>query len=70
MHQFGGDARAAILRVSAETDRGEVLLRRPLACGEERDETQVLAALRPIEHRVTVEAMRLWCFMRERIRVV
>ncbi len=61
---------ASVHRVSAETDRGEVLLRRPLACGEERDEKRVLAAFRPIEHRVTVEAMRLWCFTRDRIRVV
>lgn len=60
---------ASVHRVSAETDRGEVLLRRPLA-SEGRSESELADALRPIEHRITVEAMRLWCFMRERIRVV
>ncbi len=60
---------ASVHRVSAETDRGEVLVRRPLAC-EGRSESELATALRPIEHRITVEAVRLWCFMRERVRVV
>jgi len=60
---------ASVHRVSADTDRGEVLLRRPLV-SEGRSESELADALRPIEHRITVEAMRLWCFMRERIGVV
>ncbi|NNM91728.1 MAG: hypothetical protein HKL92_00145 [Candidatus Eremiobacteraeota bacterium] len=60
---------ASVHRVSADTDRGEVLLRRPLV-SEGRSESELASALRPIEHRITVEAIRLWCFMRERIRVV
>jgi len=60
---------ASVHRVSAETDRGEVLVRRPLAC-EGDSESELASALRPIEHRVTVEAIRLWCFMHDRVRVV
>ncbi len=60
---------ASVHRVSAEVDRGEVLVRRPFA-REGRSESELATALRPIEHRLTVDAVRLWCFMRERIRVV
>ncbi|MGC8486381.1 MAG: formyltransferase family protein [Candidatus Baltobacteraceae bacterium] len=60
---------ASVHRVSAEADRGEVLVRRPLL-SEGRNESALADALRPIEHRVTLEAIRLWCFMRDRVRVV
>ncbi|HUY11762.1 MAG TPA: GNAT family N-acetyltransferase [Candidatus Dormibacteraeota bacterium] len=61
---------ASVHRVTAATDRGEVLVRRALECTAARTEDSVFAALRPIEHRVTVEATRLWCYMRPTISVV
>ncbi len=56
---------ASVHEVTAETDRGRVLARKPLRVRAEEDEEGVLARLHPIEHQLVAIAIRRWLFERE-----
>ncbi|HEX8807241.1 MAG TPA: formyltransferase family protein, partial [Candidatus Aquilonibacter sp.] len=55
---------ASVHAVTAETDRGRVLARKPLRVDAEEDEEAVLARLHPIEHKLVAIAIRRWLFER------
>ncbi|GAC1388828.1 MAG: hypothetical protein NVSMB31_03620 [Vulcanimicrobiaceae bacterium] len=51
-------------RVSFDTDRGSVLIRKPLAVVEGDDESLIMERLRPIEHAVLLGGIRRWLYER------
>jgi len=55
---------ASVHRVTHETDRGEVLQRKPLALRDGATEEDVMEALHPLEHRVLTGAIMRWVFER------
>jgi phosphoribosylglycinamide formyltransferase-1 len=56
---------ASVHRVTAQVDRGEIVVRTPLQRGAALSAAeQVVAALRPIEHAAVAAAVRRWCFER------
>jgi phosphoribosylglycinamide formyltransferase 1 len=56
---------ASVHEVTADTDRGRVLARKPLRVVAGEEEDGVLARLHPIEHRLVAIAIRRWLFERE-----
>ncbi len=56
---------ASVHEVTAETDRGRVLARKPLRVVAGEEEGAVLARLHPIEHQLVAVAIRRWLFERE-----
>ncbi|MDQ2679479.1 MAG: hypothetical protein M3Y21_00425 [Candidatus Eremiobacteraeota bacterium] len=50
--------------VTPDTDRGPVLMRKPLAVGSNATEPEIMALLHPIEHRVLIGAIMRWVFER------
>ena len=55
---------ASVHRVTRETDRGEVLQRKPLALQDGATEAEVMELLHPLEHRVLNGALMRWVFER------
>jgi phosphoribosylglycinamide formyltransferase 1 len=55
---------ASVHEVTMETDRGRVLVRKPLHVQPGEDEGAVLARLHPIEHEVVARAVYRWLFER------
>ncbi|MDP9016951.1 MAG: hypothetical protein M3N19_01345, partial [Candidatus Eremiobacteraeota bacterium] len=55
---------ASAHRVSCDTDRGSVLVRKPLATGAQEDEASIMNRLRPLEHQVLLGAIRRWLYER------
>lgn len=56
---------ASVHAVTAATDRGRILARRPLPIAPGEEPKQVLARLHPIEHELVAAAVRRWLFERE-----
>jgi phosphoribosylglycinamide formyltransferase 1 len=56
---------ASVHEVTADTDRGRVLARKPLRILAGEGEDGVLARLHPIEHQLVAVAIRRWLFERE-----
>jgi phosphoribosylglycinamide formyltransferase 1 len=56
---------ASVHEVTADTDRGRVLARKPLRVSTGEEEDAVLARLHPIEHQLVAAAIRRWLFERE-----
>ena len=56
---------ASVHEVTADTDRGRVLARKPLRVVQGEEEAAVLARLHPIEHQLVAVAIRRWLFERE-----
>jgi phosphoribosylglycinamide formyltransferase 1 len=56
---------ASVHEVTADTDRGRVLARKPLRVNAGEEEDAVLARLHPIEHQLVAVAIRRWLFERE-----
>jgi phosphoribosylglycinamide formyltransferase 1 len=56
---------ASVHEVTADTDRGRVLARKPLRVIAGEEEDGVLARLHPIEHQLVAIAIRRWLFERE-----
>ena len=56
---------ATVHEVTAATDRGRVLARKPLRVMQGEEEDAVLARLHPIEHQLVAVAIRRWLFQRE-----
>ncbi len=57
---------ASVHRVTAATDRGEILVRTPLALAPDTRLDELRSGLRPLEHAAVVAAIRRWSFERER----
>ncbi len=57
---------ASVHRVTAATDRGEILVRTPLALAPDITLDELRSGLRPLEHAAVVTAIRRWSFERER----
>ena len=55
---------ASVHRVTRETDRGEVLQRKPLALEDGAAEADVMESLHPLEHRVLTGAIMRWVYER------
>lgn len=55
---------ASVHRVTRETDRGEVLQRKPLAIADGATEGEVMESLHPLEHRVLTGAIMRWVYER------
>ncbi len=54
---------ASVHRVTAEVDRGSIVVRTPVRRAT-ADRDRVMEALRPIEHAAVAAAIRRWCFER------
>ncbi len=52
---------ATVHRVTADTDRGEVLARLPLAVGDATSEEALRDRVRPVEFAAVEQALRRWC---------
>lgn len=57
---------ASVHLVTADPDRGPVLMRKPLAIAQGAGEAAVMQHLHPIEHRVLVGGIMRWIFERSR----
>lgn len=55
---------ASVHVVTPETDRGPILVRKPLRVAHGEDEASVLARLRPIEHQLVERGIRRWLYER------
>lgn len=55
---------ASVHRVTAQIDRGEILVRTPLAVDEGLRKAALLERLRPLEHGAVTAAIRRWTFER------
>lgn len=55
---------ATVHRITADADRGPVVVRVPLRLGENEDEESAYARLRPLEHALVPRAVRAWSFER------
>jgi folate-dependent phosphoribosylglycinamide formyltransferase PurN/L-amino acid N-acyltransferase YncA len=55
---------ASVHRVTAQTDRGAIVVRTPLRLDAVPSLLELAATLRPIEHAAVAAAIRRWCFER------
>jgi phosphoribosylglycinamide formyltransferase-1 len=55
---------ASVHRVTAEIDRGAIMVRTPVRLDASRDNVDVLEMLRPVEHAAVNAAIRRWIFER------
>lgn len=53
---------ASVHRVTAQTDRGAIVVRTPLRLDGLRAENALVEKLRPVEHAAVASAIRRWCF--------
>ncbi len=53
---------ASVHRVTAQTDRGAIVVRTPLRLDGSPNEQDVVEKLRPVEHAAVASAIRRWCF--------
>ena len=53
---------ASVHRVTAQTDRGAIMVRTPLRLDDMMRAQDVVEKLRPIEHAAVASAIRRWCF--------
>jgi len=53
---------ASVHEVTAQTDRGRILVRKPLRVLDEEREDEVLARLHPIEHAIVGDAIKRWLY--------
>jgi len=56
---------ASVHAVTADTDRGRVLARKPLRVIAGEEEDALLARLHPIEHQLVAIAIKRWLYERE-----
>ncbi len=56
---------ASVHHVTVHTDRGDVLVRTPLAVGDATDEDALREKVRPVEFAAVASAIRRWTFERE-----
>jgi phosphoribosylglycinamide formyltransferase-1 len=55
---------ASVHRVTADVDRGAIIVRTPLRLDGPRELNALRETLRPIEHAAVTAAIRRWCFER------
>ena len=59
---------ASVHRVTAQTDRGAIVVRTPMRLDGLTTEHDVAEKLRPIEHAAVAAAIRRWCFGKKRLK--
>lgn len=55
---------ASMHHVTSQTDRGDIVVRKPLRVASRESENEVFARLHPVEHRVVEGAIRRWLYER------
>ena len=55
---------ASVHRVTSHTDRGPILVRKPMRVGSDESEADVLARLHPIEHELVERGVKRWLYER------